>query len=205
MKSLLNRRESLGVIGSFLAVPMASCTTIPRDQIGEATLTGRVVVEWDREDKFIYRKQRDNPFTYKPAFVKGLEIVPEDMYTDGGSVPRIFWSIPGLSPWGLGPAYIIHDWLFQAHRCRYPVPEADFSFKQSALALAEVGKALIASGLIDHDLLDEVIWGVSTRYAQNLWDSRKSPEECKPPPSRRSFAARGSAIVTDFEIPPQRY
>jgi hypothetical protein len=203
MKSHLNRRESLGVIGSFLATPIVGCTTIPRDQIGNGKLSGTVVVEWDREDQFIYRRTAD-PLVYEPSFAD-IRIIPEDMYTDGGSVPRIFWSIPGLSPWGLGPAYIVHDWLFQAHRCRYSVPEADFSFKQSALALAEVGKALIASGLIDHDLLDEVIWGVSTRYARNLWDSPKPPEECEPPPSRRTFAARGSVVVTDFKIPPQRY
>ena len=76
--------------------------------IGEGILKGRILVEWYREDKFVYRKQASNVFSFQPSFMT-QPIIPEDMYTDGGSVPRIFWNIPGLSPWGLGPAYIIHD------------------------------------------------------------------------------------------------
>nr|WP_249779640.1 DUF1353 domain-containing protein [Bradyrhizobium sediminis] len=34
------------------------------------------------------------------------------MYTDGGSIPRIAQIFNGLSPWGFGPAYIVHDWIF---------------------------------------------------------------------------------------------
>src|SRR5262249_41845045 len=57
------------------------------------------------------------PLSFRPSFMT-TPIVPEDMFTTGGSVPRVFCSIPGLSPWGLGPAYIIHDWLFFVHRCK---------------------------------------------------------------------------------------
>jgi hypothetical protein len=49
-------------------------------------------------------------------------IVPETMYTDGGSVPQILWGIPGLSPWALGPAYIIHDWIFLVHSIERCLP-----------------------------------------------------------------------------------
>jgi uncharacterized protein DUF1353 len=203
MKSYLTRRESLGVIGSFLALPIAGCTTIPRDQIGNGKLYGRLRVEWIRQDQFVYIPT-DEPLTYEPSFMN-IKIAPERMYTDGGSIPRVFWGIPGLSPWGLGPAYIIHDWLFQAHRCQYAVPEANFNFKQSAIALAEVGKALIASGLIDNDLLDEVVWAVSTRYAKGKWDTPKTPKECEKPPSLRTMAREGAVTVANFKIPPQRY
>jgi hypothetical protein len=110
MKMQLTRRASLGVIGSFVAWPTAGCATIPIGQIGEGRLSGTVLVQWVGEDEFIYRKT-SNPLTYEPSFTE-FKIVPESIYTDGGSIPRIFWGIPGLSPWGLGPAYIIHDWLF---------------------------------------------------------------------------------------------
>src|SRR6266851_6434044 len=73
------------------------------------------------------------------------EIVPGLMYTDGGSIPRVFWSVPGLSPWAFGPAYIVHDWLFVVHRCHWPAPPEvqAITFEQSAQILAEVGKSLV--------------------------------------------------------------
>jgi hypothetical protein len=139
-------------------------------------------------------------------------IVPQDMYTDGGSVPRVLWGIPGLSPWALGPAYIIHDWIFEVHRCGRPAPAevAAITFEQSALILAEIGKALIDHGLIEDDRLDEIVWAVSTRFARDLWDRPGDAKSCKPPPRRlladRSlFTARAAPRrVLDFVIPPRR-
>jgi hypothetical protein len=134
------------------------------------------------------------------------------MYTDGGSIPRVFWGIPGLSPWGLGPAYIIHDWIFEVHRCHRPAPPevAQITFNQSALILAEVGKALIEAGLVRDNMLDEIVWGVRTRYARDLWDRPAKPEECEiptPATTRHNFRARhieGLPTVVDFVIPPKR-
>ena len=148
-------------------------------------------------------------FSFKPSFMK-QPIVPRDMFTDGGSVPRIFWNIPGLSPWALGPAYIIHDWIFEVHRCGRPAPPevAAITFEQSALILAEVGKALIDHGLIDHDLLDAIVWAVSTRVARDLWDVPGDAKSCQVPPAaanRSLFAATtGRRNVIDFVIPPRR-
>ena len=73
--------------------------------------------------------------------------------------------IPGLSPWALGPAYIIHDWIFLVHRCNLPAPPEvkAITFPQSAQILAEVGKALVDANLISDDRLEEIVWAVRTK------------------------------------------
>ena len=128
-------------------------------------------------------------------------IEPQEMYTTGGSIPRILWGIPGLSPWGLGPAYIIHDWLFYIHRCNISAPEHErkITFDQSQRILAEVGLELINKKLIDHDLLDEIVYAVGTRYARDRWDPPGDHEECKPVPE--AFVRSKANIVADFVIP----
>lgn len=45
----------------------------------------------------------------------GQVIKPGAMFTDGGSIPRLLWSMPGLDPWTYFPAYLIHDFLFLAN------------------------------------------------------------------------------------------
>ena len=62
-------------------------------------LRGRVPVQWNRQDEFIYVKA-SNPLSFKPSFMN-TAIVPETMYTDGGSVPQILWGYSGAFPVGL--------------------------------------------------------------------------------------------------------
>lgn len=203
MVEFISRRRSLQGLSCLLATSVSGCGTWIRDEdIGVGDLKGRVYVEWIGEDRFVYRRT-DKPLSFRPSFFpKTVAIVPDDMFTDGGSVPRVFWSIPGLSPWALGPAYIIHDWLFVAHRCGLTVPSEvrAITFEQSAIVLAEVARALIESGLIKHDMLDAIVWAVRTRYARGLWDRPAQGNECTPP-SRVRSAGR---VVANFEIPPKR-
>ena len=66
------------------------------------------------------------------------------MYTDGGSVPRPFWILRNYSPWGYGPAFIVHDWLFHEQNCK----EGDYqnySVKEAAKIMSEVMKTLMES------------------------------------------------------------
>jgi len=176
---------------------------------GDGILLGRTVVQWDREDKFIYLKTT-NPLSFKPSFLN-TPIVPITMYTDGGTIPRIFWSIPGLSPWGLGPAYVIHDYLFLVHRCHVPAPPevAAINFEQSAQVLAEVGKSLIEAGLVEDNKLEEIVWAIRTKYARDIWDSDPTPEECAMPvvstSERARLGLRPTRTVVDFVIPPPRH
>jgi hypothetical protein len=147
----------------------------------------------------------------RPSFFKGKDnIVPETMYTDGGSVPQILWGIPGLSPWALGPAYIIHDWIFLVHRCDLPAPPEvkAITFDQSAQILAEVGKSLVEAGLIKDNKLEEIVWAVRTRYALSLWERPPTQKECETPvvstSERKRLGLRQSRTVVDFVIPAPR-
>jgi len=199
----------LRVLAAVFLTALAGCATWVT--YGDGSLKGHVVVQWDREDKFIYLKT-SQPLSFQPSFMKimNIWIVPENMYTDGGSIPRVFWGIPGLSPWALGPAYIIHDWLFEVHRCHRPAPPevAQITFEQSAQILAEVGKSLIEVGLVDNNKLEDIVWAVRTRYARDIWDSDPTPDECKiPVVSARERARLGMPAprtVVDFVIPPRR-
>src|SRR5207245_1298266 len=105
------------------------------------------LVEWTTDDHFIYRIAKpphSDPLTFQPSFM-AEPIVPVEIFTDGGSIPRVLWGIPGLSPWGLGPAYVVHDYVFVVHRCNWDAPDhvKQITFEQSAEILAELGKALI--------------------------------------------------------------
>lgn len=156
----------------------------------------------------MYVPDSNDLFSFQPSFMK-KPIVPSLMYTDGGGVPHIFWSIRGLSPWGFGPAYIVHDWLFVVHRCHWPAPPEvqAITFEQLAQILPEVGKSLVKSGLIDHNKLEEIVWAIQTKYARDIWDRPPSGDDCDhPSPTHiKSLRANGQAMnVLDFKIPPPR-
>jgi hypothetical protein len=89
------------------------------------------------------------------------------------AVPARRAGIPGLSPWALGPAYVIHDWIFLVHRCNLPAPPEvkAITFQQSAQILAEVGKSLVEANLINDNKLEEIVWAVRTKYAEKLVES----------------------------------
>jgi hypothetical protein len=126
---------------AFSMTLLSACGTWIHDDIPMVILAGPFRWIGRRKISLFYRPGKD-PLWFKPSFLKG-RITPVEMYTDGGSVPRVFWNIPGLSPWALGPAYVIHDYIFLVHRCGLPDPEvAKLTFEDSALVLAEVGKSL---------------------------------------------------------------
>jgi hypothetical protein len=181
---------------------LAACGTWIHDDIPDGDLTGVVTIEWAKQDYFIYRPERGKELSFQPDFWKGTNkrITPTLMYTDGGSIPRFFWNIPGLSPWGFGPAYVIHDYIFAVHRCGWNDPVvAQITFEQSAEILAEVGKALIELGFIRDDALDAIVWGVRTQYARSLWDTPGDRvKDCSIP---KSFARGQNVQVVHFEIP----
>ena len=127
-------------VAAFLAtLLLAACGTWIHDDIPDGDLTGVVTIEWDKQDNFIYRPQKGKELSFQPFAWKGTgnRITPTLMYTDGGSVPRAFWNIPGLSPWSFGPAYVIHDYIFAVHRCGWPDPVvSQIKFEESAEILA---------------------------------------------------------------------
>jgi hypothetical protein len=99
----------------FLSAPLllgwlSGCASSHYKHTAAGTLKGTVVVEWYKPDLFKYRPDTTDPLTFTRR--KGTVIQPGLMLTDGGSIPRVFWVLRNYSPWGYGPAFIVHDWLF---------------------------------------------------------------------------------------------
>lgn len=95
-----------------VSLALAGCASQPYRDTAPAKLTGALEVRWVKNDYFLFLPNKDEPFTLlRPD---GTRIRPGAMYTDGGSIPRFLWGIEGYSPWGYAPAYIVHDWLFEA-------------------------------------------------------------------------------------------
>src|SRR5687767_1631448 len=103
--------ERAAIVGSTLL--LSSCATVFFDRTGTGVFSGKLDVEWIAPNQFIYRVHPTNPLTFVTA--DGRTIRPRTMYTDAGSIPRLFWSSPSLGPWDFAPGYIIHDWLFEQH------------------------------------------------------------------------------------------
>ena len=64
-------------------------------------------------------------------------IIPEPMITNGASVPRNLWYMPGFSPFDFTRAALIHDWIFEAHH-RYIMAEAAYKKSHHARSKADM-------------------------------------------------------------------
>jgi Protein of unknown function (DUF1353) len=124
------RRMVMTVLTLFLC---ASCAQLTYNRTDPGKFEGSLDVRWIKPDTFIYVPSQEDPLRFTTSDRR--VIAPREMYTDGGSIPRLFWGVPGYSPWGYAPAYIIHDWLFEAHHCDVPEYQ-DISFDRSASILA---------------------------------------------------------------------
>ena len=76
--------------------------------------------------------QLTEPFRYRSSL--GTITIPKGFFTDGASVPRIFWNI--FSPWGsYFSAALVHDYLYSKDSNDiYPISErsvADKIFKEA--------------------------------------------------------------------------
>lgn len=141
-------------------------------------IEGRITVAWNGMDSFMFVPDPAHPFSYTTG--AGRKITPRLMDTDGGSIPRLLWASSKFSPWGYAPAFIIHDWLFVAHKCGH-APDNDWTFRQSSLLLAEITKTMMEVGFTDfegvvqkvpkkEDTLYLMYQAVASSIAQNLWN-----------------------------------
>ena len=141
-------------------------------------LKGTITVTWIEPDLFVFRPDSTNPLTFTRA--NGDVIRPGPMVTDGGSIPRMFWSIPGYSPWGYAPAFMVHDWIFEAHQCSYDnlnyqgdTVVSGYSVDEAADTMSEVLKTMRES---DDSLgmTKLVIYtmdlAVRSSFARRAWD-----------------------------------
>ena len=110
----------------------------------------------------------------------GRRIAPGKMDTDGGSIPKVLHAVGNFTPWNYGPAFIVHDWIFVAHKCN-TAPDNDIDFETSARIMAEALKTLMEVGFTNvdgqvqkfpkaEDTLYLMYLAVKTPFAKRLWD-----------------------------------
>lgn len=161
-----------------VAVMTAGCAHVVYEKTPTGKFVGRLNVEWIAPNLFVYRPDPTEPLTFTAA--DGKVIRPQLMYTDGGSIPRLFWSAPNMGPWDFAPGFIVHDWLFLQQRCKVGDWQ-DYSFERSADILAQALKTQMAqTGQPDPVVLWAIYQGVKTSTAKAAWDS----SECRIPPGR---------------------
>jgi len=169
---------------------IAGCARV-YEEARPGELTGQVLVVWigpgsdtEGDGRFIFVPPRDKeqqltfhrPVGENPASL----IVPEAIYTDGGSIPRIVQPFKGFNPWAYAPAYMIHDWLFVARRCLNDGAATErekgvegLPFRDSARILAEVMKTMKKQEMITQtDLAPAAISSAVTSPASRArWDA----------------------------------
>lgn len=161
----------------LLSVLLAGCATQAYRDTPQARFTGDIDVRWVKNDYFLFLPSRTNPFML--VLDNGKTICPGPMYTDGGSIPRILWSVKGYSPWGYAPAYIIHDWLFQAHHCGV-MPDSQYTFDDSVKLMAAGLKAVMEQSpeVRNYFVFDSIVAAVGSPIAKRLWQDGT----CNAPP-----------------------
>ena len=167
----------------------------PQAPLGE--LHGVLLIKWVREDRFVFVPDESDPLTYERA---GRRIVPGAMFTDGGSIPRLFWSVKGFSPWSYGPAYALHDWLFRQHRCGLDAPPMTYTLAEANDVLEDAIRILVADGLAyGNAQVNGLIKGAVDQHGQAAWDG-----PCEPGPTVVAGAMTaersGDIIVGRIEI-----
>lgn len=130
------------------------------------------------------------------------------MYTDGGSIPKVAQAIPGLSPWGYGPAYLVHDWAFELHHCHRagrlrPDQRAtdDMGFEDSVRLLAQAMHALERAGRIRPGTRAPslITAAVGSGIARDLWSADGL---CATSPAFAELSARYDLKVNGPAGPP---
>jgi hypothetical protein len=173
----------------------AGCASQSYRDTASAKLAGSLDIRWVNNDYFLFLPNKDEPFTLLRK--DGTKIQPGPMYTDGGSIPRLLWGIEGYSPWGYAPAYIVHDWLFQAQHCGYE-PDNMYTFEDSVTVMAESLKSVMeaAREFRNYFVFDSVVSAVGSPIARRLWEKGT----CKAPPFEikaiPETAAPGELLMT---------
>lgn len=147
-------------------------------QPGRFENLNRVRLRWSEPNLFEFVPKSVGPF----AFVRpnGQRIELANFFTDGGSIPRLVGLFNGrLTPWGYGPAYLIHDWEFDLHHCN----RTPKSFNAVRDTLMEALKTLMETSVVTKNVLDfDLIYaGVSSSFAKGLWNTM--PPTCPIPPA----------------------
>ena len=175
-------------------VSLAGCADLFYSKTPTGRFLGKLTVEWIAPNQFIYRPDPSEPLVYTTA--DGRRIQPQLMYTDGGSIPRLFWSAPDLGPWDFAPGYIIHDWLFQQHHCQIGDWQ-NYDFPKSAQTLAEgIKTQMEKAGKPEPTIVYAIYSAVRSPVAENLWNR----STCITPPPPLTPQGGGAARLVILRI-----
>jgi hypothetical protein len=158
------------------------------------TLRGILTVAWYRPDLFVYTPDARAPLVFTRH--DGQRIEPARMFTDGGSIPRPLWFLRNYSPWGFGPAFVIHDWLFHMRACNLPGYEA-YSLQSAARVLSEVMKTLLQLPGFDYGSRTTMFLmylAVQSAPARKAWDFGR----CIEPPAASAERSPDALIRINF-------
>ena len=189
---------------ALMPVIGVGCVTNSSLPIDRGKIEGRTLLAWEDGFRFVYIPKPNNPLVYTFAATNPLAktlgtIEPRTMYTDGGSIPRLFWSQDGLSPWDYGPAFILHDWIFNRHYCR----------DASLILSREQANAVLYDALEIVDLQRNKEKDLNARRARQLiraavdsfsdqaWANGKCPDD--PPPEFETVSVRSSEPIAKLD------
>ncbi|MEJ2124824.1 MAG: hypothetical protein P8Y47_08440 [Alphaproteobacteria bacterium] len=127
----------------------------------------KINLRWLRPDWFEYIPDPERPFSFTRA--SGEVITPNQMLTDGGTIPRALWVKPEFSPWCYTPCFLVHDWEFDQHHAEASAK----TFEDVRDTLAEGLKTLMESNEFPKGerIFSAIYAGVSTDIAREYWDS----------------------------------
>ena len=180
----------LMIISCVVVSSLFGCANVFYTKTPTGSFAGKLTVEWVAPNQFIYRPDGHAPLVYTAS--DGRRIQPELMYTDGGSIPRLFWSAPSLGPWDFAPGYIMHDWLFHQHHCRIGNWQS-YDFPQSAQILAEgIKTQMEKAGTSEPSIVLAIYEAVRSPIAESLWND--SPCKAPTPTNATSSPTEASAV-----------
>ena len=142
---------------------------------------GDFTLKWITPELFSYTPDPADPFRFlrKNSHGNVIEtITPLEMKTSGGSIPQLGQLLLGTTPWEYGPAYMIHDWEFEAHdRAKDGGPAFDKTFEEVNLSLAEAIWTLMKIGYkgkkakVNNTNVQNIYAGVMSPIGRHIWDN----------------------------------
>jgi len=188
-----NDRIVSSILGGTLALLMCGCAQIHYQKTQPGMISGDLIIEWRKPDEFLYKPSASNPLRFIRS--NGDVIQPELMWTDGGSVPRPMWIFRNYSPWGYGPAFIIHDWLFTMQDCELPGHTA-YSFDDSAEIMSEVIRTLLDLPDFDYGSIRSMYLMHKAVQSASAYASWTDKECIEPPSAFEAFISKPDAVYT---------
>lgn len=140
-------------------------------QVGSYHNIGNILLRWIEPDLFEFLPNEVETFCFERQ--TGEVIAPTRMFTDGGSIPRVGWVLSDLSPWNYTPAFIVHDWEFDAHHCDL----TEKTFDQVSATMMEGVKTLMETGICEKNVLafNAIQAGIRSFIGVNAWEREVDP------------------------------